>query len=71
MFQPGEIIVNEGDKIQKVIIQTKNYTQLIVKRKVFQILRGTCVVQKKIPGSDKSLVLSRMGTHDIPLTATK
>jgi len=47
-FKEGEVIVHEGEKIQKV----------------FQIMQGTCVVQRKVSGTDTVLTLSRMGTHD-------
>ena len=48
-FQEGEAIVNEGEKFQKV----------------FQIVRGSCVVQRKVAGSDKVMTLSKMGVNGI------
>lgn len=47
-YGKGEVIIHEGDKLQKV----------------FQISRGECVVQRKVDGTDSVLILSKMNTHD-------
>jgi hypothetical protein len=49
LFNEGEAIVNEGEKFQKV----------------FQIVKGSCVVQRKMAGTDKIMTLSKMGVNGI------